>query len=158
MSDDNETLGMTVPLDADGFLRRECPTCEREFKWLPSDSDHDDADPAPDGGYFCPYCSIHAPGDQWFTQAQIEFAQNMVAREIVGPMLQKLNRDLDSTSRRSGGFLSISAKYKKPDEIPPLTEVDDMRRVDFRCHPNEPLKVLDDWDGPIHCLVCGDLA
>lgn len=27
---------MSDPLDSDGFLRRECPTCEREFKWLPS--------------------------------------------------------------------------------------------------------------------------
>ena len=25
---------MEIPLDSDGFLRRECPTCEREFKWL----------------------------------------------------------------------------------------------------------------------------
>jgi hypothetical protein len=35
MSDEVQ-LSMSLPLDGDGFLRRECPTCEREFKWLPS--------------------------------------------------------------------------------------------------------------------------
>ena len=34
MSDDDLALEMSMPLDSDGFLRRECPTCEREFKWL----------------------------------------------------------------------------------------------------------------------------
>ncbi len=32
MTDDKVSFGMTIPLDSDGFLRRECPTCEREFK------------------------------------------------------------------------------------------------------------------------------
>ncbi len=34
MSDDEVMLEISMPLDSDGFLRRECPTCEREFKWL----------------------------------------------------------------------------------------------------------------------------
>jgi hypothetical protein len=29
-------LSMSFPLDSDGFLRRVCPSCEREFKWLPT--------------------------------------------------------------------------------------------------------------------------
>lgn len=44
---------MSVPLDSEGFLRRECPTCEREFKWKPAGED-EEATPAPEGGYFCP--------------------------------------------------------------------------------------------------------
>ena len=31
----------------------------------------------------------------------------------------------------------------------------DMARVDFECHPTEPVKVLDDWDKPVSCLICG---
>ena len=42
-----------------------------------------------------------------------------------------------------------------PDEPEPLTEVDDMTRVDFSCHPTEPIKVLDDWDKSVFCLICG---
>jgi len=149
---------MSVPLDSDGFLRRECPTCEREFKWLPSSSDEDDdaeVIPPPDGGYFCPYCAIQAPDCEWFTEAQVELAQNMVAKQVVGPMLKDFG---NSIGRRSGGYLSVSASYDEPDEMEPLTEADDMKRVDFGCHPDEPVKVLDDWDGPVHCLICGEMA
>jgi hypothetical protein len=28
-----------------------------------------------------------------------------------------------------------------------LTESEDMRRVDFGCHPGEPLKILEGWQG-----------
>ena len=26
-------MEVSFPLDSDGFIRRECPHCEREFKW-----------------------------------------------------------------------------------------------------------------------------
>lgn len=155
MSDDEVTLGMSVPLDSDGFLRRECPTCEREFKWLPSTSDEDEAAPPPDGGYFCPYCAIQAPDSSWFTKAQIELATNTVATEVVGPMMKDFGRDLQ---RDSGGFLNVTTSYDAPDEMEPLTEDDDMKRVDFGCHPDEPVKVLDGWDRPVHCLMCGEVT
>lgn len=48
-------LSMSIPLDSDGFARRACPNCERELKWIIS-SDGEEATPAPEGGYFCPYC------------------------------------------------------------------------------------------------------
>lgn len=159
MSDDETTLSMSVPLDSDGFLRRECPTCEREFKWLPSSvDDAAEVTPPPDGGYYCPYCAIQAPEGQWFTKAQTEHAQNMVARQVVGPMLKDFSRDLNRAGVRSGGFLSVNARYDAPDDMEPLTEADDMKRVDFGCHPGEPVKVLDAWDEPVHCLVCGGIA
>ena len=34
VNDDRVSLAMSSPLDSDGFLYRECPICEREFKWL----------------------------------------------------------------------------------------------------------------------------
>ena len=138
MSDYDVRLGMTVPLDSDGFLRRECPTCEREFKWRPSEAeDGNDVEPADDVGYFCPYCGVAAPVDAWLTQAQLALAQNIVAREVIGPMASKIG------------------VYEKPDKLDPLTEVDDMTLVVFSCHPSEPLKILDDWRKPVHCLICG---
>jgi hypothetical protein len=141
MTDDKVTLGMTIPLDSDGFLRRECPTCEREFKWQPSEGEAaEDAEPADDVGYFCPYCAIQAPTNAWLTQAQIALAQNIVARQVIGPMVSKIGR------------------YEAPDELDPLTEADDMTMVVFACHPSEPLKVLDDWRKPVHCLLCGEIS
>lgn len=148
-------LGMSVPLDSDGFMRRACPTCEREFKWLPNADDDAGPTEAPDGGYFCPYCAIQAPVGSWFTQAQVELAQSIVATEVVGPMLSDFTRDINNIGGRSGGMLSVSATHDAPEEMDPLTEADDMKRVDFACHPAEPVKVLDDWDGQVHCLICG---
>lgn len=158
MSDYEVTVGMSVPLDSDGFLRRECPTCEREFKWQPTVDDNVESTEAPDGGYFCPYCAIQSPLDSWLTPAQIELAQSIVATEIVGPMLKDFTRDTNRMGRRSGGMFKISASSNSPDEMDPLTEADDMKRIDFMCHPIEPVKVLDDWDGQVHCLICGETA
>jgi hypothetical protein len=44
-------IPMSVPLDSDGFIRRECPTCERELKWRPT-SEGEEGAPTPEGGYF----------------------------------------------------------------------------------------------------------
>jgi hypothetical protein len=155
MSDDEVTLSMALPLDADGFLRRECPTCEREFKWLSSDESDPEVVLLQDGGYFCPYCGIQAPEGSWLTQAQVELAENLVAREVLGPMMNDFKRDIDKISSKSRGLLSMSVEYDPPDEMNPLSESDDMVRVDFRCHPSEPLKISEEWNRPVHCLVCG---
>jgi len=141
MTDDKVSFGMTIPLDSDGFLRRECPTCEREFKWRSPEAEDEELDePADVVGYFCPYCGVQAPGEAWLTQAQVALAQNVVAREFIGPMVSKLG------------------VYEEPGKLDPLTEADDMTLVVFPCHPSEPLKVLDDWRKPVYCLVCGNAS
>jgi hypothetical protein len=151
---DEIQLSMSLPLDSDGFLRRECPTCEREFKWLSSDSD-EEAVPVPEGGYFCPYCAIQASADGWWTPAQLELATNIATQQVVKPELEKFARQVKGISRSSGGFVKADVKMDLPPEADPLVEVDDMRRVDFPCHPDEPIKVLDSWTGEVHCLICG---
>ncbi len=46
VNDDRVSLAMSSPLDSDGFLYRECPICEREFKWLHTpEGDRDWRDP-----------------------------------------------------------------------------------------------------------------
>jgi hypothetical protein len=157
MSDNEVALMMSLPLDSDGFLRRECPTCEREFKWLHSTAEEGAAE-VDDGGYFCPYCGIQAPTNAWLTYAQIALAHNLIATEALGPVLEGLGRNLSDLGSRSGGLLSAHIEYEAPEKLDPLTEDNDMRRVDFECHPSEPVKVLDDWGKPLHCLICGRLS
>lgn len=142
--DQEYSTSMEVPLDSNGFLRRQCPTCERELKWLAGDDRDEDVEPeVPDGGYYCPYCAIQAPPDAWFTEAQIAQAQAVLIREVVHPEMKKYERR---------GF---KVELNSPDEPASPTESDDMRRVDFGCHADAPVKVLDDWDGPVHCPMCG---
>ena len=146
---------MSVPLDSDGFLRRECPTCEREFKWFIS-TDDDGVTPD-EAGYYCPYCGIQAPTNTFLTKAQVELAENIVARELVGPELAKFGAELNR-SQRPGSLVSIKFNSTLPSAMDPLVEADDMRRVDFACHPSEPVKVLDEWDRKVNCLICGSVA
>jgi hypothetical protein len=152
VSENEVAIGISLPLDSDGFLRRECPTCEREFKWLHTSPEEAAGAIVPDVGYYCPYCGVQAPSNSWLTKAQVILAQNALAIEVVGPMVNKLSNDI---SRKSRGIVSVSMKYQPPDRLDPLTEGDDMSRVDFICHESEPVKVLDEWDREIYCLICG---
>jgi hypothetical protein len=144
-------IPMSVPLDSDGFLRRECPTCEREFKWRPT-PEGEEGEPAPDAGYFCPYCAVQAPIGSWWTKPQLAATESLVFDEVVKTQLDKL---ADSARRASSGFLEVSVKTTEAEKPPALTETDDMRRIDFECHPSEPIKVLDDWQQSVHCMICG---
>jgi hypothetical protein len=166
---DEVQLSFSLPLDLEGFLRRECPTCEREFKWLPARPDlkhagGETATTAPDTEpaevYYCPYCAVTAPPDAWFTKAQVASMHNLAHHELIDPELEKLEREIKKLNRSSGGFLEIEARLERDEPLAalPLDEPDDMRRVDFTCHRDEPVKVLDEWDRPVHCLVCGEAA
>jgi endogenous inhibitor of DNA gyrase (YacG/DUF329 family) len=142
---ENRQLAMRLPLDPDGFLRRECPTCERELKWRAA-TEEGAATPPPAGGYFCPYCAVQGPVDAWFTKPQLEAARAHAYSEVFKPELEKTF---------AGPGYRLDLKEGLP--ASPLTESNDMRRVDFECHP-EPVKVLDDWDRPVHCPICGTSA
>lgn len=146
------SVGISLPLDSDGFLRRECPTCEREFKWLHSEAEGSEemAEEAQPGGYFCPYCAVQGPDDSWWTKSQIGFMETVGARELVGPLVERLGQGARRLGDSSGGLIQARVEADLPDEPEQLTEEDDMSRVDFSCHSSEPVKVLDDWDQTVH--------
>jgi hypothetical protein len=147
-------IPISVPLDSDGCLRRECPTCEREFKWRPTPEGEQGA-PVPEGGFFCPYCAVQAPPGSWWTKPQLEAAASQAFDAVVNPQLGDLE---ESMERASGDFIKVSISGTDPPKPPALTEIDDMRLVEFSCHPTEPVKILDDWDRHVHCLLCGQIA
>ncbi|MCA1645356.1 MAG: hypothetical protein LC797_07780 [Chloroflexi bacterium] len=74
---------------------------------------------------------------------------------MIEPELRKIQRRLEGLNRQSG-LVRFSASIEAGEQANDvrLDEVDDMRRVNFECH-DEPVKVLDDWNDPVHCLVCG---
>jgi hypothetical protein len=49
-------IPITLPLDSDGFLRRECPKCEREFKWHEGPTEDRPQDWNDPPVYWCPLC------------------------------------------------------------------------------------------------------
>lgn len=144
---------MEYPLDTDGYLRRECPSCTGEFKWHngPTDSRPDDA--ADPSQYSCPLCGRRASHDQWFTQRQVEYQQELVnyhAADVVNDAMKKAFRGSKNVTYRPGRNTAPPPS--------PLHEPDDMIIIEPPCHPWEPVKVHEERadSGPLYCLVCGE--
>ncbi len=157
--DEEMSFSMSLSLDSDGFLRQECPTCEREFKVLYTEGEAE-ATPAPEGGYYCPYCAVQAPPGAWLTKDQAEQATRIVAQEALPQILEGFQQGMERATRHSKNvtYERGSGEIDSPEPRDDLTEDDDMTRVDFSCHPEEPVKVLDDWNGAVYCLMCGTTA
>ena len=150
-------MTMSLPLDGDGFLRRECPNCERQFKWRPTareDDATDPADPGEVGAYFCPHCYEPAAPGTWWTKEQVEYGRARAMTEVVRPQVEKFKRSISSLNR-PGGLLRVDVTGSAPPDPEPLTEPDDMVRVDLPCHLEEPIKIEEAWDGEVACLICG---
>lgn len=145
---------VSFPLDSEGFLRRSCPKCRREFKWLHAESAGEAAAPEE---YYCPYCGMGASPEAWFTPGQIEHVKAMAFNEVVRPALKGVGRSLNRRRRSSSGPVRVTGRFQMPSarRAPPLSERDDMKRVEFNCHPTEPVKVDEAWEGAVHCLCCG---
>lgn len=143
---------MSVPLD-DGFFRRQCPTCDRQFKWHSGPTENRPEDAVDPPFYHCPYCNEPAGPDDWWTHEQLEYATQTAA----GPLMRAVVGDLeDMTKGLAGDLISVSVEADGAQEPPePLIEPSDMMAVEPPCHPWEPVKVADDWREPLHCLVCG---
>jgi hypothetical protein len=146
-------MEVELPLDSHGFLRRQCPHCEREFKWHdgPTGDVPDDAPEADE--YFCPYCGGSADPDEWWTEEQVEFFQSAALHEA----LPKIANSLETSLRPIGrsGIVRATVRYERGNPPTPLDEQDDMVAVASPCHSYEPIKVAVDWQHPLHCLVCG---
>lgn len=147
------SIKISIPLDSDGFMRRECPSCEREFKWLPTAEGGES--PA---AYRCPYCREVGAPDQWWTKQQAEHIAETVQAQVVRPQLDKMAKDFNRRSPK-GGLISAKMTVKPARRsTASLAELDDMVRVDFSCHPEEPLKVLESWKSPVGCLLCSSAS
>lgn len=151
MAMSEEEFSMRIPVDSERFIRRECPTCEREFKWRITEEGKESAEPGEEG-YFCPYCAVPAEKGSFFTKAQWELVQAMV----MGSVAEQFGESLSGLERRSGPVQISVTDDLAPEPEPLPDEPDDMRRVDPACHPEEPIKVLEEWSGPVHCLICGN--
>jgi hypothetical protein len=147
-------IGITLPLDNDGFLRRQCPHCNVQFKWHhgPANEEAETADTP--SVYHCPHCGQPAEPDRWLTDEQVDY--------IEGVAMPAITRHADDILRDA--FKGIGSKHFKvkmtgrldtPDEPVALVEPDDMIIVVSPCHSYEPVKVAEDAERSLYCLICG---
>ncbi len=146
-------ISVSLPLD-DGYLRRECPVCMRQFKWWYGHHPSRPADARDPEEYHCPYCKATAGPNSWYTQAQIELIKGIglgAAQDLVHEQLDDAIRKLNRS-----GLIQAELRSEHIPESVPLDEPPDMAVVVPPCHPYEPLKIEEDWEDPVRCIVCGE--
>lgn len=141
-----------MPLDADGFLRRECPDCLQQFKWHngpTADRPEGEVDPV---AYHCPLCGAVAGPDEWWTQEQLAFTR----QSLLGPGLREAADEMEKMFRGVKGVTYKRGHLDEPEPPAALHEPNDMIIVAPPCHPWEPVKVPEEASPRVHCLICGE--
>lgn len=171
-------VNLSFPLDEDGFFRRECPFCHKEFKVLLEKEELADLGQGgidsfmleekeketnlTEGGsseteYFCPYCGQQAPSDSWWTQEQVAYV-GIVAKNIMTKIInENLIRPLKRTFRRpNSGMVSIRFEGKEIEQQEPWIspEVNDMEMFDLPCCQRK-IKIDENWQDTVYCFFCG---
>ena len=140
---------MSVPyiLDAEGYIGRECPKCERYFKVKPGTGIPDNSD------IRCPYCSHVGSTKEYFTKDQINYgksvAMNAYSKKILGE-LKKIECE-----PKKGAFLSLGISVKgQPPQITPYQEKDLAAKI--TCENCTLEYAIEGNTG--HCPDCGTLV
>jgi predicted RNA-binding Zn-ribbon protein involved in translation (DUF1610 family) len=110
----------SVPIkpDDDGLLGRECPNEDCDTKYFKismtiPDGMEELAENFSQEEFTCPYCGTRDNMQRFHTQAQVEWIQSMMIRDIhkaFGDMLEDSFRPL---RRPTGGMISISVEVKR---------------------------------------------
>jgi len=147
-------ISVDVPLDDDGYVDRECPNCERPFRWRYGPSSETARTNVELTQYHCPYCGIEAAADQWWTREQVQHMQASAMAAYMPEVEHQLRQAANGLNRT--GFLETKVNVSPPAPPTPLF-VDDVptTAVASPCHPDEPVKLIGELEPSIHCLVCG---
>lgn len=103
---------ISLPLDEDGLLGRECPQpdCEGYFKIKFGTG-------IKEPGYercFCPYCGYTGKQGEFFTKAQVNYIKSIAmrhAQDMIEKEIRNWDRQLRSSTRKS--FIKLSVDYRK---------------------------------------------
>ncbi len=141
-------MAIELPLDA-GFLRRQCPNCDQQFKWHsgPAAGRPQDASEGPQ--YFCPLCGQAGAKDAFWTHEQL----NYIGEAVMPDVHLEFQSEMSRIAQRSK-HLSFEPG-RVPNHPPSLHEPSDMVEVQPPCHPWEPVKIPEVWDSALYCLLCG---
>ena len=105
---------ISVPLkaDSDGYLGRECPSCEEYFKITPGTGITEGNPPC-----HCPYCGHSASQDHFFTKAQIEYAKSVAMKKMTNAFMKDL-KGLEFDIKPKGNFgIGMSMKVSGTNNV-----------------------------------------
>jgi uncharacterized Zn-finger protein len=162
------TKHVPFPLDEEGFFRRACPLCSREFKVLlkpdelgqlqqlnylvdgeESEEKTDEEDD--EKHYFCPYCGQRSPHDEWWTEEQRAYIHVIVSNIAATLLNEHFVRPLRSMN---SDFIKITSNEMPQKEAWISPEASDLTRFDLPCCVRS-LKIAEEWTQEVHCFFCG---
>jgi hypothetical protein len=125
-----ESVSVSIPTDADGYLDRECPNEHCLFGFKVECADW--RDKVADDSAFCPMCRRQAVKGSWHTTEQVEFLrENAVAHfgRRIGEAMRADARAVNA-AQRSGQFITMRVTVKDVPEpmIVPLQAAEPMRQ------------------------------
>jgi len=171
------TIRAHIPLDEEGFLRRQCPFCARQFKIIPpkdqlvdgsnkceysymieeEGSDETSAPYYEEQVMYCPYCGQSTQVEDWFTDEQRNYFKALLEQEAI----EMINEDfIKPMKRRSRSALSKGSHFKmewhelKTKTVQMSPEKNDMRVFVLPCC-NQKIKINDNWQDTVCCVFCG---
>ncbi|MGA5710501.1 hypothetical protein ACPCK8_29220 [Streptomyces cellulosae] len=145
-------MRVSIPLDDEGFLGRQCPGCSllfrvnaEDYKTLPEDLT-----------LWCVYCGHHAEHSQFLTAQQRERLMRAVGDLGMQMVSQSLDRAFRGLPRRSSGG-SVSITYEsKPFYPRPLPGISEERLTRIRTCPGCLIEYAV-FGEHRYCPVCGRL-
>ena len=182
-SNDVMLFRLTFSVDRDGFFRRSCRSCGRNFKTEVDEADlvtllqpafrragleigaegsSESEEEEAQNHLYCPYCGHCAQSGDMLTQTFVSYLQRYAIRECVLPSINRVLSKVADESRRigrgrSGGLLRISWEDYDP-MLPPrpiaAPEPPDMMIVQLLCC-GERIKILNEWNDLSICPYCG---
>lgn len=171
MSDIN--IQVNFPIDDQGFFRRECPYCNREFKIHAEQNDLQDVQSKLIESYlvdnsnnerenssdedieqlYCPYCGQSAIPQAWWTQDQLKYSRTFI-QNIMNEMINKQLIQPMKKRTQNSKILSFKGKELRQNQAWIAPEVDDMQVQHLECCDKD-IKLLDDYSRDFYCFLCG---
>jgi len=167
-----------LPLDEEGFLRRECPFCHKEFKILfekqglanllqksvdsfiaelKGKKANLSENSKSENEFICPYCGQRAPSNDWWTREQASYIHNIFKNIIAKAVNENLiNSFKESFQSFRSDAVSIKFEGKEMEQHEPRIspEINDMKIFDLPCCQRK-IKIEENWHNKVYCFFCG---
>ncbi len=107
-------IQVTLPLDQEGMLGRQCPadTCGRYFKVNPESGGSVEVEA-------CPYCEAPPDSQEFATPEQVEYAEGVAADQVADSMFARLQGIADQFNRQQrGGLIELRMDVERERPIP----------------------------------------
>src|SRR5688572_14551152 len=110
-----DRVAVSIPTDEHGYWGRECPVpaCEGYFKVKPGTGLVGEDLPC-----YCPYCGHSASSNEFWTRAQIEYAESVALQQFTDAIRKDLKAlEFEHTPKGPSG-IGFSMKLKPGQPVP----------------------------------------